>query len=98
MKKRKSYRVNDEDFEIIKEKAKICNMTISEYIRTSALQQIIIIKNFEQHKELVLAINRIGTNINQLVKLSNTVGTVDKNDLIKIEESLIKIFKKLNEF
>ncbi len=94
---RKSYRVSENDFKVIEEKAKLSNMKTSEYVRISALQKVILVKNAEEFRNLIFEINKIGTNINQLVKLSNTVGSVDKNDVIKIQESLVDIYKALSK-
>lgn len=89
----KTYRVSDEDFELIKEKAEICNMKVSSYIVKSATEQIILVKNSAEYKDLIIEINKIGTNINQIARLANTVGNIDKNEIIKIQESLTEILK-----
>ena len=95
--RRIALRISNENFEIINHKAKLCHMTMSEYMRKSALEKIIVIKNIDQFKELIFEINKIGTNINQIAKIANTYGYVDDKKIENIEQSLIDIFRMINK-
>ncbi len=98
MKARKEIRLSEEDLKVIEEKAKTAGLSVSEYIRKSALQGYVVVKNVEQYNNLYYEINKIGTNINQAVKLANVVQSVDKNDVIKLEKYLkevLQLFKKV---
>ncbi len=85
---RKEIRISKEDLELIEHKAKLCNMSFSEYMRKSAVEQIILVKNFEEYKTIIFEMNKIGININQIIKLANTTKYVDRNEVIKLQESL----------
>ncbi len=78
---------------LIEHKAKICNLSFSEYIRKSAIEKIIVIKNIEQYRSIIFEINKIGINVNQVAKLANTVGSVDKNDVIELQNNLTDLAK-----
>lgn len=97
MKARKEIRLSNEDLKIIEEKAKMAGLSVSEYIRKSALQGFVIVKNIEQYNKVYYEINKIGTNINQAIKLSHTLQSIDENDIVKLENYLEKLIILFND-
>ncbi len=94
---RKEVRLSKKELEIIKKKAKESKLNVSEYIRQSALNGFVIVKNEKAKTDFIYELNKIGTNINQVTKLCNTVGSVDREDLYKLEkyfEEILKLVRK----
>ena len=97
MGKRIIFRMNDEEWAAVKQKADLANITISEYCRRTILNEEIVIKQVSQEiKEMEKAklylLNKAGNNLNQLAKFLNSI-TLHK---IPIDEKIIK--KVMREF
>lgn len=82
-------RLNEFELEQLKENAKNSNLSVSEYIRRRTVYTRDFIVDTEPIRELNYEFSKIGTNINQIVKLCNYNKFVDKKDI----ELLVK---KLN--
>ena len=82
----KKFRANDEEWEIIKCKAKEAGMKPCTYVRRIAVQGQI--KKFDMRlvNEIKLELIRIGTNINQIATMVNTTNTVYKNDIENLKQ------------
>ncbi len=94
---RKEIRLSKKELEKIKRKAKESKLNVSEYIRQSALNGFVIVKDEKAKIDLIYELNKIGTNINQVTKLCNIVGSVSKEDLYKLEkyfEEILKLVRK----
>lgn len=86
--------VNEEENEIIKQKmkqAKINNFSrlVREFILTGEVKVI----TFEEIRELIFEVKKIGININQIIKLANTRKEISENEIrevIKQQEILNK--------
>lgn len=91
MGKRITFRMNDEEWAAVKQKADLANITISEYCRRTILNEEIVIKQVSREiKELenvrLYLVNKAGNNLNQIAKFLNAI-TLHK---IPIDEKIIK--------
>lgn len=88
------FRCSAKDKENLKNKAKLANMNMSEYIISlSENKKIFVIDGVP---ELMTAINRIGTNINQVAAVANTQRFVNENQLEKILKEMKDVNKIMN--
>lgn len=88
------FRCSAKDKENLKNKAKLANMNMSEYIISlSENKKIFVIDGVP---ELMTAINRIGTNINQVAAVANTHRFVNENQLEKILKEMKDVNKIMN--
>ena len=88
------FRCSAKDKENLKNKAKLANMNMSEYIiALSENKKIFVIDGVP---ELMTAINRIGTNINQVAAVANTQRFVNENQLEKILKEMKDVNKIMN--
>lgn len=93
--KRLSIRVTDEEKQLIHAYAKRDGLTVSDYIKSIALQKVIIEKRVEYNKDLRdlnFEISKIGTNINQLAKHVNKAEKLKTIDAGSI--NVFNIFMK----
>ncbi len=91
---RKCLRFNDDDWSIIEAKLKETNSTFSNFALSAMLNKKIVAKD---HKKLLSALSKIGSNLNQIAKYCNTKKTIDRVVLKMIAEaefSLSEIRKK----
>ena len=80
-------KLTEAELQYTKDKAKSCNLTMSEYIRRIIFAGVVIKLDTFDIKEMSVELNRIGTNINQIAKHVNEKGgdyeRKDMSDLIK---------------
>lgn len=70
-----TFRLSDEELEILKEKISSSGKNQQEYLRRAALSQNIT--NMDELKELIPEMKRQGNNLNQVAKKLNERGYVD---------------------
>lgn len=94
-------RLSSVEKEKIQKRARIANMTMSEYVLSLSDQKRIIV--VDDIPKLVVEIVRIGTNINQIARVANSNKNIGKsylerlqNDMADIQTKLTEIIKKLN--
>lgn len=83
---------NEKDF-IDKNASLMKTKNIGAYIRKMAIDGQVVIKDYSQLKKMTSEINKIGVNINQLVKRVNQIGNVYQDDLQDIKEQLEKVWQ-----
>ena len=66
----------------------MAGLNLSEYVRRSSLNQKIYISNMDAVRELTYEINKIGVNINQVVKLCNESKMVSRQSMEKLNNWL----------
>ena len=79
------FRVNPEDKKLIEQNAEQLNLNVSEYLRRMGLHGFAFRYDNETLHEIVKAMNRIGTNINQIAKVCNESRTVSSDSLRKLQ-------------
>lgn len=81
--------------EKINERAKTCNMSVSDYMfACTVVTEINIIGDSDSFKKLVYEVNKIGANINQ-IRLLATLGKIDFANFDECNETLNDIKKKI---
>jgi len=79
-------RINHEDKQQIKQRASVLNVSVSDYIRQMSLHGFAVQYRTSILYDLQVAINRIGTNINQIAKVCNETRSVLSSSLLKLQE------------
>lgn len=94
-------RVDEKEAEKIKENATKASMTVSEFLRRSALlTKVIRQKQCDELKLLIYELNKIGNNLNQIARKVNTVREIDIDALERlknIEYALYLLIKTIRE-
>ena len=91
MEKYLHFRISEEDWKLVKQKADLANITISEYCRRTILNDEIVIKQVSREmkkmeKARLYLLNQAGNNLNQIARFLNAI-TLHK---IPIDEKIIK--------
>lgn len=93
--KRITIRLTEDEYEKIKRKAEKINVSVSEYVRNFLSKKEVKIVDKTSLRELIYQLQRIGVNINQMVKKVNLNHS--DIELKKEIEELEEIYKKLKE-
>lgn len=91
--KRINLRVTEKEYEKIAKKAKKAKMNISQYVSRSALGRDIVV--FEDLKELIHHLSKVGNNLNQITMLVHQ-GKVKAVDLSSVKKVVEEIWQSLN--
>lgn len=89
-------RVTADEKKAITDKAKNAGMTMSKYIRTSAMGKKVA--DYSNLLSLVREINYIGNNINQATKIMNTYHAFDGADYDYLYNEFLKLKKVLDGY
>lgn len=81
--------VTEKEYDVIKDKAQYCNLTISAYLRNVGVDGFII----KRELSYINDINRIGVNINQIAKKVNERGFVIERDVDELRVQYEKMFE-----
>ena len=63
-----------------------CNMKTATFIKTSALKGKVFVIDLKENHDYVVALNRIGSNINQIARIANETGYIHPYDLARLDE------------
>ena len=85
------FRVSEDEAERIKKNAEKARMSISRYLRSSALENKIKVFDMAAVNELALQFHKIGVNINQITAMVNQTQTVYKNDIENLNKEISKM-------
>ena len=86
--------VNEAEMKVIFEKMKLLNTTNkSAYLRKSAVDGYVIQIDTADIKQNTAQLQRIGGNINQIVKRMNQTGSLYTDDVTEVKELLKKIWR-----
>lgn len=87
--------VTEAELQYTRDKAKSCDLTMSEYIRQIIQKGLVVKLETFDIKGMSVELNRIGTNINQIAKHVNEKGgDYDKQDM----QNLIQEFREMESF
>ena len=93
------FRVNDEEFLIIRRKMIMARMRNREaFIRKMLIEGVIINVDTTPLEEIFYEMHMIGTNINQIAKVANTNGSVSQTELQDLKERVNEIWHILKSF
>ena len=94
--------INNEELDVLKKKAKSCNLTISKYVRFMIKKdKINSLKGFDNHLveekigNLDKQLTKIGINVRQIVYNFNKGGNADNKTIESIEKLLNSIEKRV---
>lgn len=87
-------RVTSEEKELILKSARSADMTISEYILCLVKKKRVV--NIRGFPELIYQIAKIGININQITAAINTKHSATIEELLRVQELLNLVKKRLN--
>lgn len=90
-------RVTKEEKEMIQEKAKQKNMTITSYLLNSAENNITVNLDTSDYRDLVIQFRRIGNNINSLIRDIRYSKFFSDNDVLMLQNHLKSLAKILEE-
>lgn len=88
-----TFRVSGKEDKKITERAKKANMTVSEYLRYSALNKQIIV--VEDTRDLIKELRGIGKNLNQLTILCHQ-GKITCLDISETKKKVSELWQLLN--
>lgn len=90
-----TFRLNEKEYEQIKEKVEESGISQQQFLLKTALEkEIIHIKEFQT---LIFHIKKIGVNINQIARNCNETGFISENDITEIKEGVNRIWQSLKQ-
>ena len=88
------FRVTEEEYALIKEKLKIIpTRNMAAYLRKMAIDGYVIQVDHSDIKEMTAQIQKIGVNINQIVRRVNAKGNLYQEDIEEIKGVLAEIWR-----
>ena len=91
------FRATEEEASEIRRKAAAAGMTISRFLRTSAVNSQVVLYNTADIFGLRSEIKKIGNNINQIAMVVNSNRSVYQSDVRELKKQFSELSEKLNE-
>ena len=91
------FRATEEEASEIRRKAAAAGMTVSRFLRTSAVNSQVVLYNTADLFGLRSEIKKIGNNINQIAMVVNSNNAVYRNDVRDLKKQFSDLSEKLNE-
>ncbi len=91
------FRATEEEATEIRRKAAAAGMTVSRFLRTSAVNSQVVLYNTADLFGLRSDLKRIGNNINQIAMVVNSNRAVYGNDIRDLKKQFSELSEKLNE-
>ena len=91
------FRATEEEAAEIRRKAAAAGMTVSRFLRTSAVNSQVVLYNTADVFGLRSDLKRIGNNINQIAMVVNSNKAVYGNDIRDLKKQFSELSEKLNE-
>ena len=89
-------RVTPEEKDFISKKMELCNAgNFNAFARKMLINGYIVNIDLDKFQQLAGEVNRIGNNINQIAKISNTTGIIFGDDIQKLKEMVDEIWRLL---
>ena len=92
------FRATEEEAAEIRRKATAAGMTVSRFLRTSAMNSQVVLYNTADLFGLRSDIRKIGNNINQIAMVVNSNNAVYRNDVRDLKKQFSELREKLNEY
>ena len=90
------FRIGNDDLEKIKQRAESINLSTSEFIRQAALNGFIVQYNTVELNRLIWEVNKIGVNINQIVKICNEAKFVSPKAIERLHNEHREVWRILS--
>ena len=91
------FRATEEEASEIRRKATAAGMTVSRFLRTSAMNSQVVLYNTADLFGLRSELKKIGNNINQIAMVVNSNRSVYQSDVRELKKQFSELSKKLNE-
>ena len=91
------FRATEEEAAEIRRKATAAGMTVSRFLRTSAVNSQVVLYNTADLFGLRSELRRIGNNINQIAMVVNSNRSVYQSDVRELKKLFSELSEKLNE-
>ena len=91
------FRATEEEAAEIRRKANAAGMTVSRFLRTSAMNSQVVLYNTADLFGLRSDIRKIGNNINQSAMVVNSNRSVYQSDVRELKKQFSELSEKLNE-
>ena len=91
------FRAAEEEASEIRRKAAAAGMTVSRFLRTSAVNSQVVLYNTADIFGLRSELRRIGNNINQIAMVVNSNRSVYQSDVRDLKKQFSELSEKLNE-
>lgn len=91
------FRATEEEASEIRRKAAAAGMTVSRFLRTSAVNGQVVLYNTADIFGLRSELKRIGNNINQIAMVVNSNRSVYQSDVRELKKQFSELSEKLNE-
>ena len=91
------FRATEEEASEIRRKAAAAGMTVSRFLRTSAVNSQVVLYNTADIFGLRSEIKKIGNNINQIAMVVNSNRSVYQSDVRELKKQFSELSEKLNE-
>ena len=91
------FRATEEEAGEIRRKAVAAGMTVSRFLRTSAVKSQVALYKIADIYGLRSDLRRIGTNINQIAMVANSNKSVYQSDVRELKKQFSELSEKLNE-
>ena len=92
------FRATEEEAAEIRRKAAAAGMTVSRFLRTSAVNSQVVLYNTADIFGLRSELRRIGNNINQIAMVVNSNRSVYQSDVRELKKQFSELSEKLNEY
>ena len=91
-------RMNETEYDLLIERARASNMTVSEFVRNALNNQNVIIKyeitaDVPEIKQLISQFGKIGNNLNQIARYFNQGGIISSEMKKEIRKALRDIYE-----
>ena len=91
------FRATEKEASEIRRKAAAAGMTVSRFLRTSAMNSQVVLYNTADLFGLRSDIRKIGNNINQIAMVVNSNRSVYQSDVRELKKQFSELSEKLNE-
>lgn len=91
------FRATEEEASEIRRKAAAAGMTVSRFLRTSAVNSQVVLYNTADVFGIRSEIKKIGNNINQIAMVVNSNRSVYQSDVRELKKQFSELSEKLNE-
>ena len=91
------FRATEEEAAEIRRKAAAAGMTVSRFLRTSAMNSQVVLYNTADIFGFRSDIRKIGNNINQIAMVVNSNRSVYQSDVRELKKQFSELSEKLNE-
>ena len=91
------FRATEEEASEIRRKATAAGMTVSRFLRTSAVNSQVVLYNTADVFGIRSEIKKIGNNINQIAMVVNSNRSVYQSDVRELKKQFSELSEKLNE-